>query len=223
MCHNPHDTYDTQTITKWLESALNQLFLGAHQRNSGCRPTVDNRGGRLKCLSGPGWKRAGVYKRRFVSAVSRRQITESRRRDAVEFAAFGAQASGNRRGHRLEKDGIAVVPRRSEPTRLPAHPSIHLLLAISTGLSTLYHPTFYVYSWGEGGGGFVSFRSTFRSTRTIECNRYPGFYKSVKGVEYLFVTTNCLVKFVKFCLPVTPVTTEKFSSSFRIRRMTDGV
>lgn len=148
VCHNPHDTYDTQTITKWLESALNQLFLGAHQRNSGCRPTVDNRGGRLKCLSGPGWKRAGVYKRRFVSAVSRRQITESRRRDAVEFAAFGAQASGNRRGHRLEKDGIAVVPRRSEPIRLPAHPSIHLLLAISTGLSTLYHPTFYVYSWG---------------------------------------------------------------------------
>lgn len=131
-----------EMVRERIESA-HPLFLGAHQLG---QPTVDEGGGRLKCLSGPGWKRAGVYKRRFVSAVSRRQITESRRRDAVEFAAFGAQASGNRRGHRLEKDGIAVVPRRSQPTRLPAHPSIHLLLAISTGLSTLYHPTFYVYS-----------------------------------------------------------------------------
>lgn len=116
--------------------------------------------------------------------------------------------------------GRAAEIRANPPPRPSIHPSPSRYFH---GVIDVVPPDILCLFVGGGGGGFVSFRSTFRSTRTIECNRYPGFYKSVKGVEYLFVTTNCLVKFVKFCLPVPPVTTEEFSSSFRIRRMTDGV
>lgn len=53
-----------------------------------------------------------------------------------QHSAAGPRHPGIVAGARAEKDGIAVVPRRSEPTHLPS-PSIHLLLAISTRLSTL--------------------------------------------------------------------------------------
>lgn len=53
-----------------------------------------------------------------------------------QHSAAGPRHPGIVAGARAEKDGIAVVPRRSEPTHLPS-PSIHLLLAISMRLSTL--------------------------------------------------------------------------------------
>lgn len=58
------------------------------------------RGWKFEVFIGGAGEEDGVTSAGFVSTVSRRQITESGGRDAVEFAAFagGTQASGNRRG-----------------------------------------------------------------------------------------------------------------------------
>lgn len=100
-----------------------------------------------------GWEEDGVTSAGFVSTVSRRQITESGGRDAVEFAAFagGTQASGNRRGRTGWKGWNCgrAAEIRADP---PPLPSIHLLLATSTGLSTLCCPlSNSIYSMGGGG------------------------------------------------------------------------